>query len=450
MESTSKNADAARGSVADEPPYEKAPAHVGSAAELVDALQRGELDVLVEGTIAGAPMLTLPPGATLRGGVLQFGGRGIKVTTDNTLADLRIETLDTEAAVLADSTVASLGTLVLRNVTTRGQIAIIAEGELRSGTVVAENVHVESADVRGRFDRPHNYGVDALQGGFTLWNRQLQASAQLSAELRDLSAGTSASPVRGSGVFVAGTPAGGAVHVSVLTTGPIETDGGIAAGTPDIISGGVFVVAGATVDTIENLAPVVTHGANDMVLDNWGTVSTWTARDRVTSHGPSGIGFVNFGDLGVLTIDGPLETFGDGARGFNLYDGTLGTATFASIHTHGDGAVGVQLDRDLPHLAVRGDLATTGSVGTSLVKGVQTKLDAMALSIQAHGRVDQLTVGGRISTAGANVTTIEVLGHLGQAQVDGGVHATGPGSVPLRSPQEVPALAGVPMATTGG
>lgn len=119
-----------------------------------------------------------------------------------------------------------------------------------------------------------------------------------------------------------------------------------------MISGGVFVVTGATVDVVENLGPVTTFGQNDMVLDNWGVVSEWSVRDRVVSRGPSGIGFVNFGDLGTLTVDGVVETFGVGARGFNLYDGTVrNSATFESIRTHGDGAVGVQLSRPLRRLS---------------------------------------------------------------------------------------------------
>lgn len=83
--------------------------------------------------------------------------------------------------------------------------------------------------------------------------------------------------------------------------------------------------------------PVTTHGQNDMVLDNWGRVETWTATAPVISHGPSGIGFVNFGDLGHLDVRGPITTHGTGARGFNLYDGSLWHASFDSIATTGDG-----------------------------------------------------------------------------------------------------------------
>ena len=36
-----------------------------------------------------------------------------------------------------------------------------------------------------------------------------------------------------------------------------------------------------------NRHPVVTYGVNDMVLDNWGVVDSWTAEQKITSYGPS-------------------------------------------------------------------------------------------------------------------------------------------------------------------
>jgi hypothetical protein len=84
--------------------------------------------------------------------------------------------------------------------------------------------------------------------------------------------------VRGSGIFVSGAgDTGGRLIVSQLKTGAVYSDGGIAPGTPDRITGGVFVVSGAFVDRVVNHGPVMTYGANDMVLDNWGTVGRWTA-----------------------------------------------------------------------------------------------------------------------------------------------------------------------------
>lgn len=69
----------------------------------------------------------------------------------------------------------------------------------------------------------------------------------------------------------------------------------------------------------------------------------------------------------------------------------------------------------------------------------------MALSVQAGGSIDELVVGGRISTTGAGVATMELVGHLRQATVGGGVHATGRGSRTLRAAGPVAALDGVDL-----
>lgn len=131
--------------------------------------------------------------------------------------------------------------------------------------------------------------------------------------------------------------------MQLLETGGVYSEGGIKPGTPDLISGGVFVLHGATVDLVQNDGPVSTFGANDMALDNWGTVDRWIAAEKVTTFGPSGIGFVNFGVTREIKLAAPIETFGQGARGFNVYAGTIEKAEFDRIVTHGDGSVSIQI-----------------------------------------------------------------------------------------------------------
>jgi hypothetical protein len=310
--------------------------------------------------------------------------------------------------------------------------------------------------VRGRVDRPRGFGVEALQGAFTLWNRQSDPGAALTAELLDIAAGTRESPVRGSGVFVGGhgnwdgAADGGTVRVSMLRTGEIHTHGAIPHGTPDLISGGVFVISRAVVGQVVNAGPTTTNGQNDMVLDNWGEVATWTATAPVTSHGPSGIGFVNFGAIGRLDVQAPIETFGPGARGFNLYDGSLEHASFQLIATHGDGSIGVQVSKHLPVLDIAGDLTTEGDEGMSLVKGVLLRLKAIGLSVKPGGQIGALNVEGRIHTAGSDVVSVEIEGNIDQLAVAGGISAAGAGSDAVHTGDGGPDFTGITLTSLHG
>ena len=390
---------------------------VRSAAEVVDALAT-EDDIEVDGTISGLPSIELRPGVRLHGGTLRFGARGIRLTSGNQLEDVTVLVPDTEVAI--GTAAADLGRVALRNVRTRGQVLLTGG----AGHIDVDGLAIASADVRGREARPHGFGVDVLQGAFTLWSRQVSSS--LTATLTGISVGTADLPVRGSGVFV-----GGPVEVDVLRTGPVYTDGGIDEGTPDLISGGVYVITGASVQQVINDGPVTTHGANDMALGNWATVGTWTARAPVTTHGPSGIGYVSFGTLSRLDVQAPVATHGTGARGFNVYDGHLASARFQSITTYGDGAVGVQVRKDLPVLEIVDDIATSGGAGRSLVRGVQVHLRAIAVSVEAGGRIGRLTVGGALRTTGDDVVTLDVEGAIDELAA-GEIAAFGAGSLPVR------------------
>ncbi|MEU1487523.1 hypothetical protein [Streptomyces sp. NPDC005752] len=151
--------------------------------------------------------------------------------------------------LLNDTSVADFGTLALRGVRVTGQV-LLARDAVRSDHVAVNRLVVEAADVRGRVERPHGFGADALQGAFTLWDQQPDQAVEITAELLCLSAGSADRPVRGSGVFVGGhcdwdgAADGGAMRVSTLRTGEIHTDGGIPAGTPDVFGAGVFVISG--------------------------------------------------------------------------------------------------------------------------------------------------------------------------------------------------------------
>jgi len=137
-----------------------------------------------------------------------------------------------------------------------GQVQILVRGAIRSGHVDVDALDVAAADARARTERPHGFGVDVLQGAFTLWNMQPDESVVSTARLVGVSAGGEGAPVRGGGIFVSGAGfSGGRLMVSLLDTGAVYSDGGIAEGTPDQITGGVFTVFNAHVDEVRNGGP---------------------------------------------------------------------------------------------------------------------------------------------------------------------------------------------------
>lgn len=347
------------------------------------------------------------------------GADGVQLSANNLVTSLEIVADRDRRAVHNDTRHPSLGRIELSGLRLTGNLRLLAVGEVRSGHIEAHDIHVVSADARGFEERPKGFGVEVIPGAFTIWNRQADPQSRITADLTGISAGRAGTPVHGSGVFVGGTPGGGRLMVRRLETGEVHNDGGIAPGTPDRISGGVFTVHGAWVDSVRNRSPVTTYGPNDMVLDNWGTVERWQADGKITSYGPSGIGFVNFGDVGVLRIDGVIETFGLGARGFNVYAGTVRDAEFERVVTRADGAVGIQISQPVGRIAVRRGLETHGGIGSSLVKGVVMQLPATALSIKPGGSAREIRIEGGLMSHGAGIEPLELHGSVETFSVSG-------------------------------
>jgi hypothetical protein len=390
--------------------------------------------IVIQGSLADAPSIRLSPGQTLRGEndeariAFAAGSDGVQLSTDNRIHNLRLHADPDRRAIFNDTAMSSLGRMELRGITTHGRVQILARDKVRGGHVDVIGLDIVAADARGETERPHGYGVYVLHGAFTLWNMQSDDSVVVSADLVGLSAGRDGAPVRGSGIFVSGAgDKGGRLNVRRLETEAVYSDGGIAPGTGDQITGGVFTVYGAHVDVVRNRGPVVTYGVNDMVLDNWGVVDRWTAEAKITSYGPSGIGFVNFGIVHELKVNAPIETFGQGARGFNVYTGTVNLAEFDRITTHADGAVGIQISQPIGRLVVHRGIETFGGTGPSLVKGVVISLSAIGLSIKPGGSAREIEIAGGIKTNGAGVAPIEQHGAIESLRVSGGFIAAGGG-----------------------
>jgi len=402
---------------------------------LVAAIKDESIErIVVSGRVADAPSFRLTPGRSLcgaaEGATIAFlaDADGVELSSDNSIHNLHLWASPKMRAIFNDATATTLGRIELHGVTATGRVQILARGEVRGGHVDVNGLDIIAADARSESERPHGYGVSVLHGAFTLWNMQPDAHVAISADLVGISAGRDGAPVRGSGVFISGAgDTGGRLIARRLETGAVYSDGGIVPGTPDCISGGVFVVYGAFVDRVRNRGPVTTYGANDMVLDNWGIVDRWMAEDKITSHGPSGIGFVNFGIVNVLAVDAPIETFGQGARGFNVYTGTVKSAEFERIVTHADGAVGIQISQPVGRIKVRRGIETFGGAGDSLVKGVVVRLSAVALSLKPGGSAREINIAGGLITHGDGINPLELHGALDSLQVTDGFAAAGGG-----------------------
>ena len=411
---------------------------VGTVDELLGALRDGAQKIELTTTLSGLGSFTLPPGVSLRGGGLEFGAKGLQLSSNNTVENLSVTVPDTRSRSTTTYRSQDLGTLTLRGITTRGQVYLQASSNVRSGTVHAKDIHVTAADTRDRLDGPRASGSRPCRApsrsgtgsptppwccmpGWKTFRRAAPGN-------RSAAAGCSwaatwmarAMPTAGPSPWRCSAPA----RCIPTAASPREP--------PDLISGGVFVISGAEVDEVQNLGSTTTYGPNDMVLDNWGSVQRWNATAPVTSHGPSGIGFVNFGDLGTLNVSAAIETHGLGARGFNVYDGSLQSASFKSITTYGDGAVGVQVSRELPELTIAQGIMTKGGTGQSLVKGVLVDLSAIALSVKPTGHVGRISIGGDISTEGAGVVAVELEGGVDVMDVGGQIEALGAGADGIR------------------
>jgi hypothetical protein len=404
---------------------------VSNVDELVAATRdESTKRIVVTTVLSGVPSLRLSPGQTLTGAnsnaMLHFtiGSEGIQLSSNNKVENLEIIAASDKRVLFNDTTLNDFGVFHLQNLALTGVVQILASDKVRAGSIVARNVDIVSADARAYNDRPKAYGVEVVNGAFTIWNQQSSPSLTISADLVGISIGRPDAPVQGSGVLVSGaSEKGGKVLVLRLETGAIYSNGGIAAGTPNLISAGVFTAYGAVVDSAHTKGPVTTYGPNDMVLDNWGVVDRWVSDQKTTSHGPSGIGFVNFGNINSLKLKAPIETFGEGARGFNVYSGTIGSAEFDRIVTHGNGSIGIQIAQPVGNISIFRGIETHGGIGQSLVKGVVTKLSAIALSVKPGGSVKTLKVGGGLITHGIGVSPLELHGRIETLLVNDGVIA---------------------------
>jgi hypothetical protein len=144
-----------------------------SASDLVRAVDGHANRIRIDGTFPGLGILRLAAGVVLGGGTLVFGARGIVLGPDTALEGVEMLCPEHEVAVTKnDIGVEDLGTLALFGVRARGQVLLRAAGAVRRGAIIVSDLTVVAADLRGRLERPHGFGVDAMQGAVTAWNQQ--------------------------------------------------------------------------------------------------------------------------------------------------------------------------------------------------------------------------------------------------------------------------------------
>lgn len=391
---------------------------VESLADLSRGLAQPQpCELQLQTSVLSPYSIALPPGFVLSGQdkdrcILSFcNGDGVGLTADNRVENLTVMTTPAARALYTQTGLEDMGSITLRELSVTGQVSLIVRAGTRSLDLTVDKLHVAACDCRRYSEQPQKYGVNVYQGALTVYNFSGDAGSTIRARLTDVSVGSRNAPVIGSGVFVSGfSDQGGWVELEQLTTGAVYSNGMLPYGCADIITAGVFIVYGVRAKRVEHFGEIVTYGVNDMVLDTWGTVDSWTAHAPLVSYGPSGIGFVNFGTVDDFVAEREVVTYGLGARGFNQYDGTVRRIRFHSIETFGNGSIGVQVSKPVGSIVVDHGITTHGSVGNTLVKGVNMTLPAEAFSVKPGGVVDRLEVGGDLVTHGANVATYAVEG----------------------------------------
>ena len=379
--------------------------------------EKGPRTLELRTSVACPFSITLPPDFSLTGKnenncILGFcNGDGIGLTANNRIANLIIIAAPAARAIYTQTGFTNMGDITLKDLNVTGQVSIISRTGTERLNLVVDKLHIAACDCRRYSEQPQKYGVNVYQGALTVYNFSGDSKSNIYASLSDVSVGARNAPVIGSGIFVSGFgDQGGWVQLEKLTTGAVYSCGMLPYGTADIITAGVFIVYGVNAKRVEHFGEVVTYGVNDMVLDTWGTVENWLAHAPVISYGPSGIGFVNFGTVHNFVAEKEIITHGLGARGFNQYDGTVKSIRFKSIETFGDGSIGIQVSKPVGTIVVDENVVTHGSIGNTLVKGVNMQLPAQAFSVKPGGVVEKLVVNGDLVTHGANVATYAVEG----------------------------------------
>lgn len=109
-------------------------------------------EIAVSGHLTSANSVQLLPGQALCGTdknakiTFASGADGVQLSSDNRIHNLRLEAAPNKRAIFNDATVASLGRIDLRNLTTIGRVQILARDKVRAGHVDVDGLDIIAAD----------------------------------------------------------------------------------------------------------------------------------------------------------------------------------------------------------------------------------------------------------------------------------------------------------------
>ncbi|MEG0949630.1 MAG: hypothetical protein RR212_06560 [Bacteroidales bacterium] len=411
---------------------------INTVEDLVAATQdRMARYLILRNDLTDVPSLRLMPFQSLSGEFdgkkisFQKGAEGFCLSKGNELKNLVIETDPDKRAIFQDQEMESMNNHHLTRLSVTGQISFIVTDKTRKGHIDASFVHVKEANTAQIPDRPNRFGVDMMQGAFTIWNKS-ENHMEIEVDISHFSCGSETKPILGSGLVICGTEEQmGHVRVNVLSCGHIYTKGEIGKGVADLVCAGIGIGYQTLVRHMNIYGRITCYGGNEMGIYNWGTIERASMTDRIETHGANGCGFINAGNIGTFNFMHEIETYGTGARGFYMFDGAAKDLHFDRIVTHGNAANAIQFNRYIDRISISKGIEVFGNALNVLFADTIVKTSSDAICIQPGGTVRMLKVSGDLISHGNDVCTIFNEAAIEKLLVSGKVLATGEKSTAL-------------------
>ena len=235
---------------------------VSSSAELMQAVRERKTEIVLTRSVTLASPLYLRPEVSISAKAQEDGSLprlifshsdGLILSGSSQIKDMILMTRQDKKAIqiLAQQSEEDFGQLILENLKINGQVSLIFRAPTLKASVKVNDVHVINTDTRAYLEQPQKYGVNVLQGAFTLYNFNPNQDSQIEASIEGLAIGLPDQPVWGSGVFISGFgDQGSQVHVDRLQVNDIYSTGVLPQGVADYITAGMFISYGALVDEL--------------------------------------------------------------------------------------------------------------------------------------------------------------------------------------------------------